>query len=132
MAKDIKYLKRKRCRVLKEIKQLCETFEIKDYDYIVKDEPYTETLRIYNDYYDCTTFSRIAEIKRIILFWGIGMQTSISFYTNVIKEEENDTENDTENDIDDDIDNITLVLNGDNEKSFLEKGNKGEEYGKNN
>lgn len=119
MAKDIKYLKRKRCRVLKEIKQLCETFEIKDYDYIVKDEPYTETLRIYNNYYDCT-FSRISEIKHIILFWGVGMQTSISFYTNVVKEEDNDTENDIDDDIDD-IDNITLVLNDDNEKSFFRK-----------
>lgn len=54
MMSQLEYLKQKRIEVLKEIKPICEAFGISDYDYIVKDERQTETLRIESTKIGCS------------------------------------------------------------------------------
>ena len=52
MSKEIDRLNTKRTEVLKEIKPICEAFDLK-YDYIVKTEGQTETLILDNQKIGC-------------------------------------------------------------------------------
>lgn len=59
-------LQKKRRRVLEAIDPICAVFNIKDYDYIVRETGQHETLRIYNTYIGCTDNSIEAVIEELI------------------------------------------------------------------
>ena len=63
-------LKIKRLKVLEGIKPICEAFNITDYDYIVKKDLQTETLRINNTYIGCSLNS-ISAVKDELIGWII-------------------------------------------------------------
>lgn len=63
-------LKIKRLKVLEGIKPICEAFNITDYDYIVKKDLQTETLRINNTYIACSLNS-ISAVKDELIGWII-------------------------------------------------------------
>ena len=58
--RDMESLERKRIEVLKEIKPICEAFDIKDYDYIVNPTGQTEILRVYDTKIGCSNNSILA------------------------------------------------------------------------
>lgn len=53
--RDMESLERKRIEVLKEIKPICEAFDIKDYDYIVNPTGQKEILRVYDTKIGCSS-----------------------------------------------------------------------------
>lgn len=61
---DIEYLKEKRLEVLKEIKPICEAFNITDYDYVI--EKGIERLRLYETYIGCSSNSVSAVVDELI------------------------------------------------------------------
>lgn len=63
-------LKIKRLKILEEIKPICEAFNITDYDYIVKKDLQTETLRINNTYIACSLNS-VSAVKDELIGWII-------------------------------------------------------------
>lgn len=65
MSERIEYLKEKRKEVLKEIKQICEAFNL-EYDYIVKEEGQTETLVLNGQKIGCSMNSIYAIKNEII------------------------------------------------------------------
>ena len=62
----MEYLESKRTDVLKVIKPICEAFNIKDYDYEVKDYGQRETLRIGNTRIGCSCNSISAVIEELV------------------------------------------------------------------
>lgn len=62
----LQQLKEKREEVLKEIKPIMEAFDIKEYDYIVKEEGQTETLVIEGQKIGCSLNSIYAIKNEII------------------------------------------------------------------
>ena len=66
MTETMEQLNKKRAEVLSEIEPIMKAFNIKDYDYIVKDTGQTETLRIYDTYIGCSCNSVSAVIDEII------------------------------------------------------------------
>ena len=64
--RDMEYLERKRLEVLKEIKPICEAFDIKDYDYIVSPTGQTEILRVYDTKIGCSRNSILAVRQELI------------------------------------------------------------------
>ena len=62
----MEYLESKRTDVLKVIKPICEAFNIKDYDYEVKDYGQRETLRIGNTRIGCSHNSISAIIEELV------------------------------------------------------------------
>jgi hypothetical protein len=64
---DFGYLKNKRLKVLEAIKPICDAFDIKDYDYLIRDDyQQEETLRIYDTYIGCSYNSIEAVINELI------------------------------------------------------------------
>ena len=61
---DMEYLKEKRLEVLKEIKPICEAFNITDYDYLI--EKGIERLRLYETYIGCSSNSVSAVVDELI------------------------------------------------------------------
>ena len=66
--RDMEYLERKRLVVLKEIKPICEAFDIRDYDYIVSPSGQTEILKIYETKIGCSSNSILAVKNELIGF----------------------------------------------------------------
>ena len=66
MTERMEQLNKKREEVLIEIEPIMKAFNIKDYDYIVKDTGQTETLRIYDTFIGCSCNSVSAVIDEII------------------------------------------------------------------
>ena len=64
--RDMESLERKRIEVLKEIKPICEAFDIKDYDYIVNPTGQTEILRVYDTKIGCSNNSILAVKNELI------------------------------------------------------------------
>lgn len=64
--RDIKELEQKRIEVLEAIKPICEAFNIKNYDYIIKETGQTEALRINNVKIGCSSNSVSAVIDELI------------------------------------------------------------------
>jgi len=64
--RDMEYLERKRIEVLKEIKPICEAFNIKDYDYIISPTGQTEILRVYDTKIGCSMNSILAVRNELI------------------------------------------------------------------
>lgn len=64
--RDMEYLERKRLEVLKEIKPICEAFDIRDYDYIVSPTGQTEILRVYDTKIGCSSNSILAVKHELI------------------------------------------------------------------
>lgn len=62
----MKHLNDKRIEVLKTIAPICEAFNIKDYDYIVKESGQRETLRIGDVKIGCTFNSISAVVDELI------------------------------------------------------------------
>lgn len=72
---DFEYLKGKRIEVLKEIKPICDVFNIKDYDYEINESGQREILRIYDVKIGCSCNSISAVKNELIGFiflrtWG--------------------------------------------------------------
>ena len=64
---DFDYLKKKRLEILEAIKPICDAFNIKDYDYLIRDDfQQTETLRIYDTYIGCSYNSIEGVIDELI------------------------------------------------------------------
>ena len=59
-------LKKKRLEVLEAIKPICEAFNIKNYDYIVKEKGQTETLVLNGQRIGCSCNSIEAVINEVI------------------------------------------------------------------
>ncbi|HKM01006.1 MAG TPA: hypothetical protein VJ083_03025 [Sedimentibacter sp.] len=73
--RDFEYLKGKRIEVLKEIKPICDVFNIKDYDYEINESGQREILRIYDVKIGCSCNSISAVKNELIGFiflrtWG--------------------------------------------------------------
>lgn len=90
--KDMKYLQEKRLKVLDAIKPICDVFEIKDYDYIIKESGQTETLRLYEIKIGCSCNSIDAtknELMGFIFLNTYGRDRSLGVFDtqvrNVIK-----------------------------------------------
>lgn len=64
--RNMEYLQAKRLDVLKEIKPICEAFNIRDYDYIVNPTGQTEILRIYDTKIGCSSNSILAVKNELI------------------------------------------------------------------
>ena len=69
------FLKGKRIEVLKEIKPICDVFNIKDYDYEINESGQREILRIYDVKIGCSCNSISAVKNELIGFiflrtWG--------------------------------------------------------------
>ena len=62
MSEKMEYLQKKRLQVLEEIEPICEVFNIKDYDYIVRENGQREVLRLYDVEIGCSCNS-ISAIK---------------------------------------------------------------------
>ena len=72
---DLEYLQNKRLDVLREIKPICDAFNIKDYDYIIQESGQREVLRIYDIRIGCSCNSISAVKNELIGFiflrtWG--------------------------------------------------------------
>jgi len=64
--RDMKRLEQKRLEVLKEIKPICEAFDIRDYDYIVSPTGQKEILRVYDTKIGCSSNSILAVRNELI------------------------------------------------------------------
>lgn len=62
----MEYLKGKRKEVLKEIKPICEAFNITDYDYVIRETGQRETLTIEGTEIACSCNSISATIDELI------------------------------------------------------------------
>lgn len=62
----MEYLEGKKIKVLKTIKPICETFGIKDYDYIIEESSLAEYLKINNTKINCSLNSIDAVIDELI------------------------------------------------------------------
>ena len=80
-------LEAKRTDVLKVIKPICEAFNIKDYDYEVKDYGQRETLRIGNTRIGCSCNSISAVIEELVgyIFIMTWRQRSMGSFENQTK-----------------------------------------------
>ena len=83
----MEYLESKRTDVLKVIKPICEAFNIKDYDYEVKDYGQRETLRIGNTRIGCSSNSIGAVIEELVgyIFIMTWRQRSMGAFENQTK-----------------------------------------------
>ena len=66
MSETMERLNQKRAEVLIAIEPIMQAFNIKDYDYTVKETGQTETLRIYNTEIGCSCNSVEAVIDEVI------------------------------------------------------------------
>jgi len=85
--RDMEYLERKRIEVLKEIKPICEAFNIKDYDYIISPTGQTEILRVYDTKIGCSSNSISAVIQELTgyIFLQVWRQRSLGAFENQTK-----------------------------------------------
>ena len=83
----MEYLESKRTDVLKVIKPICEAFNIKDYDYEVKDYGQREILRIGNTRIGCSCNSISAVIEELVgyIFIMTWRQRSMGSFENQTK-----------------------------------------------
>lgn len=85
--RDMEYLERKRIEVLKEIKPICEAFNIKDYDYIISPTGQTEILRVYDTKIGCSSNTISAVIQELTgyIFIQLWRQRSLGAFENQTK-----------------------------------------------
>ncbi len=85
--RDMEYLERKRLVVLKEIKPICESFNITDYDYEIKETGQTETLRVNDTRIGCSLNSIEATVQELVgyLFIATWRKRSLGAFETQVK-----------------------------------------------
>lgn len=76
------YLNEKQIEVLKEIKPICEAFGIKNYDYIINAELYSEILKLDNTYIGCRGNSIDAIINEVLSYIIIKRKINLGTFEN--------------------------------------------------
>ena len=78
---NLEYLKNKRLQVLDLIKPICESFHIKEFDYIINEETLSETLLLENQKIGCSCNSLSAVIEELIGYIFVKLYCKERYWT---------------------------------------------------